>query len=548
MAAPQPRVRRLALVALAGALAAAAALPGVVLAQPSGAPSESPAPSSGPQPSPRPGGDDQGGEGPGGEAMRLDREAVAALPDGVSVENVEYRTGNELRLTLRSAAMPASGIEVAVLLPRDFYADPERTFPELWLLDDAATEKGSGWLKRTNLARFMADKNVLTVLPLGGQRSAYSDWADAPAAPDGEGRWRQLLADELPGVTRAYLRSNGTRAVVGAGSGGAAALSLAGAEPEQFSFAGSLSGVLDTEAPGVPGLLDEELEPNLDELWGSPGGEQWQANNPMRFIPALSGLDVYVSAGTGLPESREGGSPARRPVADDAAGLEAAAGLSSRGFVRSLEDAGGEPIGEFPAAGLRAWEFWQLELSRAWAPIAASLGLDGEESEACKASPRARALIEGSAALSGCLAPSYTVERDGTEITVTQAVGGLVLTPEEGEAGIVLEPLAGAYRQAGGPAGSLGLPTGPALPVDGDDKPTPPAEWGEDEAIRQDFAGGAIIGSKKSGFYAVPRPILAAYDERGGAAELGLPEGPAEDGGQSFADGEVRADDTTEGE
>ena len=215
-------------------------------------------------------------------------------------------------------------------------------------------------------------------------------------------------------------------------------MSLAGAEPEQFSFAGSLSGVLDTEAPGVPGLLDEELEPNLDELWGSPGGEQWQANNPMRFIPALSGLDVYVSAGTGLPESREGGSPARRPVADDAAGLEAAAGLSSRGFVRSLEDAGGEPIGEFPAAGLRAWEFWQLELSRAWAPIAASLGLDGEESEACKASPRARALIEGSAALSGCLAPSYTVERDGTEITVTQAVGGLVLTPEEGEAGIVL--------------------------------------------------------------------------------------------------------------
>lgn len=96
-----------------------------------------------------------------------------------------------------SAAMRKS-ISETVLLP----ADRTRPVPTLYLLDgiDAGvytryTE--SGWTTQTDVVRFMADKPVNVVLPIGGTASYYTDW-NATDPVLGRNKWETFLTTELP--------------------------------------------------------------------------------------------------------------------------------------------------------------------------------------------------------------------------------------------------------------------------------------------------------------------------------------------------------------
>ena len=89
-------------------------------------------------------------------------------------------------------------------------------------------------------------------MPVGGKSSFYSDWY-GPATGNGATytyKWETFLTQELP----AYLAANKSvpstgNAIVGFSMGGSSALVLAAYHPQQFIYAGSLSGFLNLSRP-----------------------------------------------------------------------------------------------------------------------------------------------------------------------------------------------------------------------------------------------------------------------------------------------------------
>ena len=88
---------------------------------------------------------------------------------------------------------------------------------------------------------------VSVVMPVGGQSSFYSDWYAPAKGTNGTltYKWETFLTRELP----SWLATNKQQdprgnAVVGLSMSGGAALTLAACYPQQFIFAGSLSGYL----------------------------------------------------------------------------------------------------------------------------------------------------------------------------------------------------------------------------------------------------------------------------------------------------------------
>lgn len=136
------------------------------------------------------------------------RSAASAAPhaearDGARITRVAMVTPTRATVTVFSPAMRKS-ISETVLLP----ADRTRPVPTLYLLDgiDAGvytryTE--SGWTTQTDVVRFMADKPVNVVLPIGGTASYYTDW-NATDPVLGRNKWETFLTTELPPLIVTY--------------------------------------------------------------------------------------------------------------------------------------------------------------------------------------------------------------------------------------------------------------------------------------------------------------------------------------------------------
>ena len=166
---------------------------------------------------------------------------IDGLPEGVTVDRIEWLTQRRVAVFINSAAMPGDPIQVQILLARDWHSNPEAKFPEVWALDGLrARDDENGWTIETNIEQFYADKNVNVILPVGGESSFYSDWQQ----PDNgkHYKWETFLTKELVPVLNSEYRSNGSRAVVGLSMGGTAAVNLAERNPHLFNFVGSFSG------------------------------------------------------------------------------------------------------------------------------------------------------------------------------------------------------------------------------------------------------------------------------------------------------------------
>ena len=164
--------------------------------------------------------------------------------------------------------------------------------------------------------------------------------------------------------------------------GGSAALTLAAYHPDQFSYAGSLSGYLNISAPGMReamrlALLDSGRY-NIDAMWGPPWDPAWLRNDPFVFAPRLrdNGTRVWVFAGSGLP----GGLDRPQSFIDyyntaNGMGLEAIALANSRAFQIRMASIGANNVTyAFPAVGTHQWGYWGEQI-RIMAPdLSANIG------------------------------------------------------------------------------------------------------------------------------------------------------------------------------
>lgn len=203
------------------------------------------------------------------------------------------------REILRSSLMQRE-LPFWVILP-ETYETSGKNYPVLYLLH-GLFGSCDNWLELTAIKDYLADKELIVVLPEGGN-SWYSD--SATIAKD---KFESSFINELiPGVETKYRvsASKEKRAIAGLSMGGFGALKFALKRPDLFVFAGSMSGAF--EAPRLTqhnqGFGWEELSPSILEVFGQETSAARAENDLFGMIGQLSGEKkssfphIYIDCG-----------------------------------------------------------------------------------------------------------------------------------------------------------------------------------------------------------------------------------------------------------
>jgi diacylglycerol O-acyltransferase/trehalose O-mycolyltransferase len=253
--------------------------------------------------------------------------------------------------------------------------------PALYLLDSMeAGDDFNGWDINTAAFDWYNDSGLSVVMPVGGKSSFYSDWY-GPAVGNGQTstyKWETFLTQELPAWLAANRNVRQTdNAVVGFSMGGSSALILAAYHPQQFRFAGSLSGFLNLSAQ--PGQVSTAMMWNggfsPEAMWGPPGDSAWARNDPTLQAGRLAsnGTRVWVYCGNGTPTDPALASP-DAPIGG-LGFLEGMAVESNHSFVDAYVAAGGSNgVFSFPD-GIHSWGYAGQQLQQMKPDIQKTLGV-----------------------------------------------------------------------------------------------------------------------------------------------------------------------------
>ena len=442
---------------------------------------------------------------------------IAGLPEGVRVVSAEWATSKHVILTIQSAAMPEKPIKVQLLLPRDWYSDPGREFPEIWALDGLrAIEQQSGWTIETNIEQYFADKNAIVVLPVGGESSFYSDWNEPNNGKNY--KWESFLTKELAPILDKGFRSNTDRAITGISMGGTAAVNIATHFPDMFKFIGSFSGYLDMTSPGMPVAVSAALADaggySATAMWGPAGSERWYENDPKTNVEKLKGKTIYVSAGNGADDFGTDGSVAKGPANPAGVGLEVISRMTSQTFVDAANRKGVNVHASFRPSGVHAWEYWQFEMTQAFPFIADSLGMSQEDrgADCTPVGAIAEATKDGS--LGTCLNNEYDVAGGKAQ---DFSNGRAYWSADTGAHGL-FGRINARYSELGGPESWLGFPTSGELK-------TP-----DGKGRYVTFEHGSIYWTATTGPWEIPGDMLNAWGTQNWEnGSLGYPTGAAVD-------------------
>ena len=456
---------------------------------------------------------------------------IEGLPEGVSVERIEWLTQRRVAVFINSPSMPDKPIQVQILLARDWHSNPEAKFPEVWALDGLrAREDESGWTIETNIEQFYADKNVNVILPVGGESSFYSDWQKPNNGKNY--KWETFLTKELIPLLDNQYRSNGKRAVVGLSMGGTAAVNLAERNPQLFDFVGSFSGYLDTTTSGMPLAIKAAQKDaggyDSEAMWGPLGSQDWIDHDPKLGIENLKGKTVYVSAGSGQDDYGKPGSVASGPAVPAGMGLEVISRMSTQTFERYAKQAGVPIITQYRPSGVHAWDYWQFEMTQAWPHIADALEVSELDrgADCTPVGAIAEATKDGS--IGTCVTNEYDVA--GGKGKAEEFRNGTAFWSPETGAQVLVGSILAKYNALGGPAGWLGFPkTGELKTPDG-------------KGRFVHFERGSVYWTPKTGAQAIPGDMFAAWGASGyEGGPLGYPveEAQATDRGyvQKFQNG-----------
>jgi diacylglycerol O-acyltransferase / trehalose O-mycolyltransferase / mycolyltransferase Ag85 len=262
------------------------------------------------------------------------------------------------------------------------FLDGGRGAHALYLLDSMeAGDDFNGWDINTAAFDWYKGSGISVVMPVGGKASFYSDWY-GPATGNGTTRtykWETFLTQELP----AYLAGNKMvpstgNAVVGFSMGGSSALVLAAYHPQQFVYAGSLSGFLNLSSAGQQGQVGIAMMWNggfnPDAMWGPASDPAWARNDPTVQAGRLAsnGTRLWIYCGNGTATDPALASP-DAPIAG-LGFLESFAVDSNRAFADAYVAAGGKNATfNFPA-GIHSWGYSGQQLQQMKPDIQQVLG------------------------------------------------------------------------------------------------------------------------------------------------------------------------------
>jgi diacylglycerol O-acyltransferase/trehalose O-mycolyltransferase len=270
----------------------------------------------------------------------------------------EQRAGPRmLDLTIRSPALRTEA-KVRLLTPAGWRRGGSRRWPVLFLLHGCCDTYES-WTRSTGIASWRELRDVLAVMPEGGDVGFYSDWRGADGTPGP--RWETFHTSELRGLLERDYGAGPRRAIAGLSMGGLGAMAYAARHPGVFGGAASFSGLLHPRADArfLLGLFSS-YTPDPRAIWGDPRRDRarWAAHDPTALARRLRGTRLFVSAGDGRPGPLA-------PAAKRDTTIEPTVLRESRAFVGRLREAGIPVRADFYGAGSHDWPYWERELRRA---------------------------------------------------------------------------------------------------------------------------------------------------------------------------------------
>ncbi|TSE02164.1 esterase family protein [Skermania sp. ID1734] len=315
--------------------------------------------------------------------------AKVTAPDGSYIsqtytfQNAAFAQNRGLAIFVHSTAMNLD-IPVEVQRPDDVSAPR----PVLYLLNGGGGgEDGATWQLRTDVMKFLGDKKVNVVTPIGGKFSYYTDW-QSPDPVLGVNKWKTFLTEELPPIINAALGTNGKNAIAGLSTSGTTVLQLPEQAPGLYQSAAAYSGCAQMSDPlgqtAVRATIDLWSKGgNSDNMYGPPGDPLWAENDPVLHADKLRGVALYISSGNGVPGKYDVmNGPYMQPgVAGYAAqtglggGIESVTDYCSHNLQQRLNALNIPATFHFPPYGTHSWGYWQDELKNSWPVLSAPLGI-----------------------------------------------------------------------------------------------------------------------------------------------------------------------------
>ncbi|MFE3451211.1 alpha/beta hydrolase-fold protein [Nonomuraea sp. NPDC059194] len=260
---------------------------------------------------------------------------------------------------------------VRLLLPRGWSRSAKRTWPVLYLLHGGA-DNYTAWTRMTDVVSFTENVDAIIVMPEAGRAGNYSDWYNGPA-------WARFHTQEVRRLLEIGYRAGTRRAIAGLSMGAYGAVKYAAQNPGMFGFVGAFSGIMATELPGIPQIiqnaqLSEGHDPNA--LWGDPSRNKdvWAANDPLVLAPSLKGTAIYMSSGTNsfLGTLDPPGSPWHPAHLGEPISAYTAKALSRR-----LDALGIKHTMNMYGNGTHTWPYWNREFKNSFPMALRALGLRG---------------------------------------------------------------------------------------------------------------------------------------------------------------------------
>ncbi|MDR3661376.1 MAG: alpha/beta hydrolase family protein, partial [Mycobacterium sp.] len=249
--------------------------------------------------------------------MAVAAVAAAALPGLVGVVGESATAGAFSR-----PGLPVEYLQVpSAAMGRDIkiqFQSGGPNSPAVYMLDGLrAQDDFNGWDINTAAFEWYYQSGLSMVMPVGGQSSFYSDWYKPACGKAGCStyKWETFLTSELPTWLQANRQVKPTGgAAIGLSMAGSAAMTLAIYHPQQFIYAGSMSGFLNLSEGWWPFLVNVSMGDaggyKADDMWGSTGdpNNAWKRNDPMVQMATLvaNNTRIWVYCGDGNPSDLGG--------------------------------------------------------------------------------------------------------------------------------------------------------------------------------------------------------------------------------------------------
>ncbi|WP_431897451.1 alpha/beta hydrolase-fold protein [Nonomuraea sp. bgisy101] len=288
----------------------------------------------------------------------------------------ERRLGPRMMDVLISSPSVGRMTPVRLLLPHGWSASAKRTWPVLYLLHGGA-DNYTAWTRMTDVVSFTENVDAIIVMPEAGRAGNYSDWYNGGRG--GSPAWARFHTQEVRRLLEIGYRAGTRRAIAGLSMGAYGAVKYAAQNPGMFGFVGAFSGIMATELPGIPQIiqnaqLSEGQDPNA--LWGDPtrNKDVWAANDPVVLAPNLKGTAIYMSSGT---NSFAGPlDPPGSPWHPAHLG-EPISAYTAKALSRRLDALGIKHTMNMYGNGTHTWPYWNREFKNSFPMALRALGLKG---------------------------------------------------------------------------------------------------------------------------------------------------------------------------